>query len=70
MLESGGRLNQRTQKENICPSSGHLKRVKNSTLIMEAASTSEATVNFYRLHGETTQKTAIFMLATVKTSKL
>jgi hypothetical protein len=29
-------------------------------LIMEAASTSEMSVNFYQIHGATTQKTAIF----------
>jgi hypothetical protein len=28
--------------------------------MMEAAKTSEKLVNFYRLHGATTQKTAIF----------
>jgi hypothetical protein len=30
-------------------------------LMMEAARTSETLVNFTRLHGATTQKTAIFM---------
>jgi hypothetical protein len=33
---------------------------------MEAASTSETSVNFYRLHGATIQKTAIFILAAVR----
>jgi hypothetical protein len=37
------------------------------TLTMEAARTTETTVNFYRLHGATTQKTAIFVLAAVIT---
>jgi hypothetical protein len=36
-------------------------------LMMEAASTSETSVNFTRLHGVTTQKTAIFILAAVRT---
>jgi hypothetical protein len=36
--------------------------------MMEAARTSETLVNFYRLHGTTTQKTAIFVLAAVRTS--
>jgi hypothetical protein len=31
------------------------------------ASTSETSVNFYRLHGATTQKTAIFILAAMRT---
>jgi uncharacterized ion transporter superfamily protein YfcC len=31
-------------------------------LMMEAARTSETLVNFTRLHGATTQKTAIFIL--------
>jgi hypothetical protein len=36
---------------------------------MEAASTSETAVNFSnRLHGATTQKTAIFILAAVRSS--
>jgi hypothetical protein len=34
-------------------------------LIMEAASTSETTINFTRLHGATTQKTVIFIFAAV-----
>jgi hypothetical protein len=37
-------------------------------LMMEAASTSETSVDFTRLHGATTQKTSIFTLATVRTS--
>jgi hypothetical protein len=39
-------------------------------LMMEAARTSEMLVNFYqiRLHGATTQKTAIFVLIAVRTS--
>jgi hypothetical protein len=37
-------------------------------LMMEAARTSETLVNFYRLHGATTQKTAIFVLTVVRTS--
>jgi hypothetical protein len=36
-------------------------------LMMEAASTSETSVNFYQLHGATTQKTAIFIFAAVRT---
>jgi hypothetical protein len=36
--------------------------------MMEAASTSETSVN--RLHSATTQKTAIFILAAVRTSNL
>jgi hypothetical protein len=39
--------------------------------MMEAARTSEKLVNFYqtmRLHGATTQKTAIFVLKAVRTS--
>jgi hypothetical protein len=36
-------------------------------LIMVAASTSETPVNFYQIHGTTTQKTAIFILAAVRT---
>jgi hypothetical protein len=34
---------------------------------MEAANTSETSVNFYRLHGATSQKTVIFILAAVRT---
>jgi hypothetical protein len=34
--------------------------------MMEAASTSETSVNFYQTTGATTQKTAIFILATVR----
>jgi hypothetical protein len=37
------------------------------TLMMEAASTSETSVNFTRLHGATSQKT-IFVLTAVRTS--
>jgi hypothetical protein len=36
-------------------------------LMMEAASTSETSVNFTRLHGATIQKTTIFILAAVRT---
>jgi hypothetical protein len=36
-------------------------------LMMEAVSTSETSVSFYRLHGVTTQKTAIFIFAAVRT---
>jgi hypothetical protein len=36
-------------------------------LIMEETSTSETSVNSTRLHGATTQKTAIFKLAAVRT---
>jgi hypothetical protein len=36
--------------------------------MMEAARTSETLVNFTRLHGATTQKTAIFLLTAVRTS--
>jgi hypothetical protein len=36
-------------------------------LMMEAAVTSETSVNFTRQHGATTQKTAIFILAAVRT---
>jgi hypothetical protein len=35
---------------------------------MEAARTSETLVNFYQIHGVATQKTAIFILAAVRTS--
>jgi hypothetical protein len=35
--------------------------------LMEAASTSETSVTSSRLHGATTQKTAIFILAAVRT---
>jgi hypothetical protein len=31
-------------------------------LMIETVSTSETSVSFYRLHGETSQKTAIFIL--------
>jgi hypothetical protein len=34
----------------------------------EAASTSETSVNFYQTHGATTQMTAVFILAAVRTS--
>jgi hypothetical protein len=37
--------------------------------MMEAASTSRTSVNFYQTHGATTQ-TAIFILAAVRTSNL
>jgi hypothetical protein len=37
-------------------------------LMMEAARTSETLVNFYQIHGATTQKTAIFVLIAVRTS--
>jgi hypothetical protein len=43
--------------------------VRAIALMMEAASTSETSVNFYhstRLHGATAQKTAIFILAAVR----
>jgi hypothetical protein len=36
-------------------------------LLMKAANTSETSVNFYRLLGATTQKTAIFILAALRT---
>jgi hypothetical protein len=37
-------------------------------LIMETASTSETSVNLYqRIHGATTQKIALFILAAVRT---
>jgi hypothetical protein len=36
--------------------------------MMEAASTSETLVNFYQIHGATTQKTAIFVLTAVRSS--
>jgi hypothetical protein len=36
-------------------------------LLMETASASETSVNFYQLHAATTQKTAIFILAAVRT---
>jgi hypothetical protein len=36
--------------------------------MMEAARTSETLVNFYRPHGATTQKTAIFELTAMRTS--
>jgi hypothetical protein len=36
-------------------------------VVMEAVSACETSVNFYRLHGTTTQKTIIFILVTVKT---
>jgi hypothetical protein len=36
-------------------------------LMMEAVSTSETSVNFYRLHGTTSQKKVIFILATMRT---
>jgi hypothetical protein len=39
-------------------------------LLMEAAISSETSVKFTRLHGVTTQKTDIFMLAAVRTSNL
>jgi hypothetical protein len=36
-------------------------------LMMEAVSTSETSVNFYQIHGATSQKTIIFILAAVRT---
>jgi hypothetical protein len=36
-------------------------------LMIEAGITSETLVNFSRLHGATTQKTAIFILAAMRT---
>jgi hypothetical protein len=36
--------------------------------MMEALMTSETLVNVYRLHGATTQKTAIFILTVGRTS--
>jgi hypothetical protein len=39
-------------------------------LMMEVASTSETSVNFYQMHGATAQKTAIFILVAVRTSDL
>jgi uncharacterized lipoprotein YmbA len=36
-------------------------------MMMEAAGTSETLVKFYQLHSATTQKTAIFILAAVRT---
>jgi hypothetical protein len=39
-------------------------------VMMEPASTSETSVNSTRLHGATTQKTAIFILAAVRNSNL
>jgi hypothetical protein len=39
-------------------------------MVMEAASTSETSANFYQTTGTTTQKTAIFTLAAVRTSNL
>jgi hypothetical protein len=49
---------------SLPPSSGLI------ALMMEAANTSETSVNFTRLHDATTQKTAIFILAAVRTCKL
>jgi hypothetical protein len=37
---------------------------------MEAARTSETSINFYRPNGAITQNTVIFMLATVRTLNL
>jgi hypothetical protein len=36
-------------------------------MMIEIASTSETPVNFYRLHGATSQKTVIFILAAGRT---
>jgi hypothetical protein len=41
-----------------------------AALMVEAASTSETSVNFYQLHGTTSQKTVIFILAAVRTRNL
>jgi hypothetical protein len=41
--------------------------IRSIALMMEAASTSETSESFIRLHGATTQKTAIFILAAVRT---
>jgi hypothetical protein len=41
--------------------------VKVFWVMMEAASTVETSVNFYQTHGTTTQKAAIFILASVRT---
>jgi hypothetical protein len=35
-------------------------------MMMEATNTSETLVNFYQKHGETTHKTAFFILAAVR----
>jgi hypothetical protein len=40
------------------------------TLMMEAVSTPETSVNFCGLHGATTQKAAIFILAAGRTENL
>jgi hypothetical protein len=37
-------------------------------LMVKASSSSETSVNFIRLHGATTQKAAIFILAALSTS--
>jgi hypothetical protein len=34
--------------------------------MMEAVSTSETSVNFYQIHGATSQKTVLFILAAVR----
>jgi hypothetical protein len=41
--------------------------IRTIALLIEAASTSELSVKFYRLHGAATQKTAIFILEAVGT---
>jgi hypothetical protein len=46
------------------PAASIIRRI---ALMMEAATISETSVNFYRLHIATAQKTAIFILAAVKT---
>jgi hypothetical protein len=38
-----------------------------TALMMEAISTSETSVNFYEIHGATSQKTAIFILVVLRT---
>jgi hypothetical protein len=41
-----------------------------SSLMMEAASTSESSVNFYELHGASSQKTVIFVVTGQKLLQL
>jgi hypothetical protein len=53
-----------TFRRNILPPSSGLKM---KVLMMEPVSTSEMSVNFHHTHGSTTQKTAIFILAAVRT---
>jgi hypothetical protein len=39
-------------------------------LVMDIASTSKTSVNFYRLHSAATRKTAIFIVAVMRNSNL